>query len=77
LEIGDATNEYRFNMRGAGYRQYTGDFLDINNTTALWHSDEEDTYNAHCLRFHYDDELAERITIQKALGLPIRVVKDT
>jgi len=73
-----ATNEYNFNGRGSGWRNYnTGLFTNIKTVCGLWGVDEVDSLQGWCVLYmNYDSDDFSRGQTDKNMGMSLRLIKD-
>ena len=76
------TNQYKFNARGAGYRDLSGNFSGLNRYTGYWSTtanvDPLMSNLAWLVDMNYNDSLIRsQSTYAKASGFSVRLIKDS
>ena len=80
-KIGNGDDAYSFSVLAAGYRDYYKMYVGVSYdndgySTSFWISSISRGYEAHCVKFDYDDETAYFSSNYNNDGRSIRCLKD-
>ena len=73
---GNGTDNYRFDARPGGFRDYYGGFDDIGYGGNWWSSSEYGTDDAWCRSLFFDYDDANRDNFNKHFGFSVRCIRD-